>query len=231
MPSLLIAALETSSGEGSVAVLEDDVVLAEEALGEGTRHGAALHPALSRCLEAAGRKPADLGLVVVGTGPGSYTGMRVGVAAARSLAFAVDCPVVGVCSFDVLAAMAPAEEASVAVARDARRARVYFALYGPAAGNGERDVVREPVHLPVEEAAGLCPEGTLLMGDGGSMMAAAGSGLRVAEGEPDAASAARLAGMGLRRFRKHGAPDPAEVLPLYLQEPYATPRRKEPSGG
>ncbi len=220
---LLVAGIETSGPRGSVALLRGGRVLGEEALGEGVTHGVALHPALERLLRAARAAAKDLGLVVVGTGPGSFTGMRVGVAAARSLAFAVPCPVVGVPSYDALAAAAPAGVPGVACARDARRGEVWFALYGPARLDGSREALVPPCRKEAAAAAAALPAGCLVLGDFAGTLA----GLAKAEGvsaggEAQAAPRASvLARLGFAAFLRDGPSDPATVLPLYLQEPLA----------
>jgi tRNA threonylcarbamoyladenosine biosynthesis protein TsaB len=169
---LLVVGLESSGEQGSVALLRGEALLGEESLGTGTAHGVALHPAMERMLKAARLKPRDLGLVVVGTGPGSFTGMRVGVAAARALAFALRIPVAGVCSYDALAAAAPADAPAVACVRDARRGEAWFALYGPATGGAPRPATIPPCRVALDEAAAACPEGTLVLGEHRAALAA-----------------------------------------------------------
>ncbi len=228
LPSPVLA-VETSSPEGSVALLVAGRPCAEEILGAGTRHGRELHPAVDRLLRAAGAVPADLALVVVGLGPGSFTGMRVGLAAARTLAWALGAPLVGVPSFDALAAAAPPDR-PVAAVRDARRDHVYAALYGPADGDGVRAVLVAPCRLPVAEAAALLPARSRVVGDAAPVVLAASSAEGVAASDPpgDRAPASLLARLGARRFALHGAPDADGITPLYLQEGVAPPRSPAP---
>src|SRR5437016_2738225 len=110
--------IETSGTVGSVALVEDGRVLAEETFAKGLRHGQALVPAIGRALAAAGVGKRDVDLFAVGTGPGSYTGLRVGIATAKTLAFALGKPLFGVPSFDAIArAIPPAlRRASIVVA-------------------------------------------------------------------------------------------------------------------
>ena len=222
--SLLVAAIETTGPLGSVALLRGETVLGEEALGDGTTHGAALHPALDRLLKAAGATAKDLGLVVAGTGPGSFTGMRVGVGAARSLAFAAGCPVIGIPSYDALAEAAP-DAPAVAVARDARREICYFALY-------RKDPVA-PCRRTFAEAAALLPEGCLVLGEARETLAALSKahGVRAGTAEQSLVRASILGRLGLRTFLRDGAPPPATVLPLYLQPPLAVKKGEGVRGG
>jgi tRNA threonylcarbamoyladenosine biosynthesis protein TsaB len=220
---LLVAAIETTGATGSVALLRGDALLGEETLGEGTTHGVSLHPALERLLRAAGLAARDIGLVVAGTGPGSFTGMRVGVGAARSLAFAVGCPVVGVPSFDALAAGAPPGPPAVAAVRDARREEVYFALYGEAAADGTRRTLTPPCRRAVAAAAGSLPGGCLVLGEfrSGPAALAKAPGVRAGTAEESLVRASLLARLGRAAFLRGGIPPAETVLPLYLQEPLA----------
>ena len=221
--TLVVAGIETSGAAGSVALLRGESILGEETLGEGTTHGVALHPALERLLGAAGLAAKDLGLVVAGTGPGSFTGMRVGVGAARSLAFAAGCPVLGVPSFEALAAGAPGDPPAVAAVRDARRGEVYFALYGERSPDMTRPILLPPCRRPAADAAADLPAGCLVLGEFRAELAALARapGVRAGSAEESAPRASILARLGLAAFRRGGAPDPAIVLPLYLQEPLA----------
>ncbi|MCC6738611.1 MAG: tRNA (adenosine(37)-N6)-threonylcarbamoyltransferase complex dimerization subunit type 1 TsaB [Planctomycetia bacterium] len=156
---MFIAAIETSGPRGGVALADDDELLGEESFEEGMVHGRALVPALDRLVKKAGIRPADLGLVAVDVGPGSYTGVRVGVAAARMLAMAVACPVAPVVSLDVLAENAEDLEDFVCPILDARWEQVYAATYrrdwvwlrtgGPAAWSPARLVERLPRDMTV----------------------------------------------------------------------------------
>ncbi len=220
---LLVAAIETTGPSGSVALLRGTALLGEEVLGEGTAHGVSLHPALDRLLRAAGLAAKDLGLVVAGTGPGSFTGMRIGVGAARSLAFAVGCPVVGVPSFDALAAGAPPDASSVAAVRDARREEVYFALYGAASADGTRPALAPPCRSAVAAAAASLAAGCLVLGEFRAELAslAKAEGIRAGTAEESLVRASVLGRLGLSTFLRGGAPPAEAVLPLYLQEPLA----------
>jgi tRNA threonylcarbamoyl adenosine modification protein YeaZ len=108
-------------GPGSGAV----DVLAEQALPSGTRHAELLTPAIRAVLADAGVGLRDLGAVVVGLGPGPFTGLRVGVVTAAALADARGLPAVGVCSLDAVGS------GERTVITDARRREVYWARYGP----------------------------------------------------------------------------------------------------
>jgi tRNA threonylcarbamoyl adenosine modification protein YeaZ len=119
----------------AVAVIDDDEsvkVLAERVAVDGRAHGELLAPALHAALAEAGLTMRDLDAVVAGLGPGPFTGLRVGLVTARTLGLALDVPVYGVCTLDVLAAEAVDTDAvhgPFLVATDARRKEVYWASY------------------------------------------------------------------------------------------------------
>ena len=102
MPPLTLA-LETSGAVGSVALALEDGTVVERTFPEGTTHGTGLFPACRDLLAEEGREIGEVGLVAVSQGPGSFTGLRVGVSAAKGLAFGLGCDLVGVSTLDVLA--------------------------------------------------------------------------------------------------------------------------------
>ena len=126
----MLLAFDTATPHVTVALHDGSRVVAAYESEESMRHGEMLAPGIEHVLEEAGAKAADLTEIAVGVGPGPFTGLRVGLVTARTLAFALDLPVHGVCSLDVLAAAAVDEGLEeFAVATDARRKEVYLASY------------------------------------------------------------------------------------------------------
>jgi tRNA threonylcarbamoyladenosine biosynthesis protein TsaB len=117
-------AIETATSAGSVAVARGDRVLAEAALGEQRRHAEAVLPALEAALSEARLERGDIGEVVVGAGPGSFTGVRVAAATAKGLVAALSVPLVAYSSLLALAAAARSDR-PVCALFDARRGEVY----------------------------------------------------------------------------------------------------------
>ena len=101
---MLILAFDCSSHLGSVAVLDGPQVLASERLDPAKRSAQTLAPAIEECLSTAGRKSREIKLIATTIGPGSFTGLRVGVTLAKTLAYALKCDLVGLNTLDVLAA-------------------------------------------------------------------------------------------------------------------------------
>src|SRR6516162_1038312 len=113
--------LETSGRAGQVAVAEGGRVLAERRLSETRRHGRDLAPAVAELLAGQGWPLKSVGAVVVGRGPGSYTGLRVGIISAKAFAYATGARLLAVDTFAAIAAQAPAEARQVDVLADAQQ--------------------------------------------------------------------------------------------------------------
>ena len=122
-PRLLL--LETSHQPGFVALAEGSRLLGERRLDEARRHARDLVPSTKELLEQFACKPRDLAGVVVGIGPGSYTGLRVGIMSAKTLAFASGCALIGIETFAAIAWQAPRETSRLAVIADAQQGKAY----------------------------------------------------------------------------------------------------------
>lgn len=123
----MLLAIDTSAGT-SVAVVDAGRVLAEASEAGTRRHAEAIGTLLQQALTQARVRPADIGGVVAGMGPGPFTGLRVGIAAARAFALGIDAPVHPVVSHD---AVAWGHSEPVLVVTDARRSEVAWSLYEP----------------------------------------------------------------------------------------------------
>jgi len=140
---VLILALDTATSVATTALVRDG-----EPLGEATCRAVDVLAAADRILRGHGLGPADLDALAVGTGPGSFTGLRMGLAAARGLALACELPVAGVSTLDALAAGAPGAFPVI----DAQRRQVFVLL-------GGRPAAVRPDELELEP-------GTVCVGDG-----------------------------------------------------------------
>ncbi len=165
LPAGPILALELSSAASSLALglLRPDSA-SPPLLGERSftgERGRSVIVEVAALLAAAGIRRRELGGILVGTGPGSYTGLRIACTAGRVLAAFLDIPVAGLCSFQALALHAPAG-AEVHVLLDAYRQEVYHAAYRRA-GSGV-EVLTPPRVLP-RRGAPAVPPGALLLGD------------------------------------------------------------------
>jgi tRNA threonylcarbamoyladenosine biosynthesis protein TsaB len=147
-----VLAIDTALGACSAAVLDtaDGGIVASESLAMARGHAEALMPLIARVMQTSGLAFRDLDRVVVTTGPGSFTGLRVGIAAARGLGVATGLPVVGVSTLSAYAApyLGADETSPVVAAIDARHAHVYLQVFAP----GGRTLVA-PRLAPLTDAA------------------------------------------------------------------------------
>lgn len=223
----MLLALDTALGACSAALLDpaSGRLIASACEPMTTGHAERLMPMVAELLEGAGVAPADLTRLAATVGPGSFTGIRVAVAAARGLALTLGKPVVGVSTLSALAAhLLDAGESVVAPAIDARHAHVYMALLDA----GGR-MLAAPAYRSAAEAARIAASTpAALVGSGATAMAAAWPpGISPARIDPvafaDIAWVARLA----------AAADPttAPARPLYLKPPEAKPASGFVMGG
>ena len=133
-----ILAIETSAKSVSAAVVEGGVPLASAYQNRGLTHSRTLMPLLDGMLSAAGLKAEDMDLLAVANGPGSFTGLRIGVSALKGLAWALEKPCCGVSTLAAMARNLAHMEGLIVCAMDARRSQVYNALFLAESGTLQR---------------------------------------------------------------------------------------------
>jgi tRNA threonylcarbamoyladenosine biosynthesis protein TsaB len=218
---VLTLAIDTATAQVGVAVGRDGRVLGEVRIDGGRRHAEELAPAVEYLRRETGVGLDELACISVGVGPGLYTGLRVGVATARTLAQVLEIPVVAVPSLDLVAYPWRATHRRVVALIDARRKEVFAARYWPVPGGLQRDG-EYTVESPRAVAAELLAAGAeaLLVGDGALEYAADFDGLeRVEHAGPAAAapSVAALVELASARFAREEFCRADEVAPLYLR--------------
>jgi len=162
----VLLAFDTATPYVCVALHDGEDVVAELSAERPMKHGEQLAPLIDTALRKAGIVRQDLTALAVGVGPGPFTGLRVGLVTARTLAFVLDIPVYGVCSLDVLAVEAVdtgAVAGEFVVATDARRKEVYLASYDADGARLEGPAVERPAAVATDrpvvgEGAVLYPE-------------------------------------------------------------------------
>ncbi|WP_312473479.1 tRNA (adenosine(37)-N6)-threonylcarbamoyltransferase complex dimerization subunit type 1 TsaB [Neobacillus sp.] len=133
---MTILAIDTSNYALGVALLEDNQILGEYITNLKKNHSVRIMPAIQTLMKDCERVPADLTKIVVAKGPGSYTGVRIGVTIAKTLAWTLQIPLVGISSLEILASGTGRYfEGHVSPLFDARRGQVYTALYQFQNGN------------------------------------------------------------------------------------------------
>ena len=233
MGSVLLA-IETAGSSCSAAVVRDGAVLATECRPLRHGHAEALFPIVDRVMAAARLRPGEVAAVAAAVGPGGFTGIRVGLAAAHGIALTLGVPLVGVSSFTAVAAAVAAGESdgpgALLVALDSRRDDLYVQLFAI----GQLSPLSAPAALLPRELAAYADavigdDGLLVAGDAAE---AAAMTLR-ARGNVRAAghivpSAVGVAAAAQRQLRA-GLPT-APARPLYLRPADVTLPNRGPSG-
>lgn len=124
-----VLAIDTSNYVMGVALLDEQEVVGEIITNVKKNHSVRLMPAIEQLLKECDTKPSELGKIVVAAGPGSYTGVRIGVTVAKTLAWSLQIPITGVSSLEVLAANASYFDGYICPLFDARRQQIYTGLY------------------------------------------------------------------------------------------------------
>jgi tRNA threonylcarbamoyladenosine biosynthesis protein TsaB len=220
---LIILALDTTARAGSVAIARDEEIVVELAGDPARTHGQRLPAEIAAALERARLRAADLDLLAVASGPGSFTGLRVGIATIQGLALAMDRRVVPVPSLDAVAALAGpiAGNRRIGALIDAQRGEVFSALYEAGAQIDPPEVATPERTL--ERWALLFDERDVVFaGDGAEryeevLRARVGSAARLAGPLPPLARG--VAGLALRRAAQAVAPH--AIRPVYVRRPDA----------
>jgi tRNA threonylcarbamoyladenosine biosynthesis protein TsaB len=215
-----LVAIESSTEASSVALGDGQRVVASANRVARRGHTEFLTAALDFCFDQAGWSPHDLDGVVVDTGPGLYTGIRVGLATAQGLAATLGIPLVPAVSLDAIALRAATGRRHIHAVVDVRRGEVATASYRPVPGGVVRD--SKPDITSVEELRAVLlssPEDVLLVGDTPALGEGFLNGLhRVKAGRPRHPSADALLELAANRFEDDDVPHPDEIRPLYLRD-------------
>jgi tRNA threonylcarbamoyladenosine biosynthesis protein TsaB len=214
MPRLLI--LETSGRIGQVALAEGDRLGLCRRLDQAQKHARDLAPGVAELLKSAGWRARDLQGILVSRGPGSYTGLRVGIMSAKTLAHVVGCPLIAIDTFDALAAQAPENVQRLDVLADAQQDKVYAQAFDRTGGSWQ---ALEPLAIR-PFAAWLAARDPLAWVTGPGLskweshLPADALRLEPARWEPQPASLLQL---GLARLLTGQRDDPLALEPLYLR--------------
>ncbi len=230
---MIVLGIDTATRTASVGLLSDDETLAESSRAGERRLAATGLPLVEEVLQAAGCDAGEIDLIAVSAGPGSFTGLRIGMSLAKGIAFATGCEVVAVPTLEALALAAGPRSGLVCPVLDARKGEVYAALF---------DGAEEPARRLVADCA-VTPDGVAtwvdrpctMIGDGiepyfdewKRLLAGRGEFLSFKEFHPRGALVARLG----RRYRvANGADGLAAMVPRYCRPPQAERNRLENRG-
>ncbi len=225
MPKSL--AIETSGRTGSIALGENGRVIAESQFPHGLKHAAEIIPIIDRLCREQGWQPGALQELYVSAGPGSFTGLRIGITLAKTLAFATGVKLVAVPTVRVLVENAPAEAMHAIIVLDAKRDQIYTARFERQADGW---VEREPAHL--DSLAGVLarsPRPVHLLGEGiphhEQFISKDDVGVILLGPETWPARAVVVAHLGIAMARRGEFADPYRLTPIYIRMPEAEERR------
>jgi tRNA threonylcarbamoyladenosine biosynthesis protein TsaB len=224
-------AIDTSTHRAEVALWDGHACVARDRNLDPSKHAESLLNLVDGLFRVAGWRKSDLGLVVPCLGPGSFTGVRIGLATAKGIALGLDIPLVGVCGLEAMASALVAEDPestrtsdAIVAMIDARKGEVFLAAYGPTGSllDGPRHVAAGRVN----EALETYPPKRIVVGEVAASLALPGA--RLVRGPstdlPDAAAVARL---GVQKLEERGPDDVAALEPIYVRPPDITlPRPK-----
>ena len=231
-----ILGIESASVTASAAVISDDVLLSEYTTNYKKTHSETLLPMIHEILEMTGTAAEELSLIAVSAGPGSFTGLRIGAAAAKGLAFALGIPIVPVPTLDAIAFNMAGSRDLLCPLLDARRGEAYTGLYEFV--DDELVVIREAAALPVneqvryaEDAAMARGKSVIYLGDGLPVFRKRIAELtegraRFAPAHLRDQRAASVAMLGKTLYERDVYTDAVNFAPIYLRKSQAEQERE-----
>ncbi len=216
----VVLGIETATPVCSVGLARHDGPAGEISIEAANAAAERLPDCVRSVLSAAGLTPASIDGVAVSIGPGSYTGLRIGLSFAKGICFAAGKPIIAVPTMDAWVRLAPAVPPSACVLMHSRKGEVFRAVYRAKNGRWERVGGFETV--PLEGLAAGLPDGPVLfLGDGSRKHREAIGRMRpdarFPEGEGPNPSGVKVAEAGLEMLNAGGATDPDSLSPMYLQ--------------
>lgn len=212
-----LLAVDTSTTSCSVALFRGDRLLAEEIYTAGKTHSRHLMSMIRRMFERCRCKPEDIGGMAVTRGPGTFTGLRIGISTVKGLASATGAPVVGVSSLAALAFPLALHACPVVAMIDARRGEVYYAESRGSVESTPRVSVAAP-----ESAAAALPENAILVGSGALLYREVFQdrcpGIRFADATQHHIRAASVGMLAMLRFKQHDVDPIDSLIPEYVRK-------------
>ncbi len=238
-----ILAIDSSGQTASVAVWEDDLTLAEFSIHAKMTHSQTLLPMLEAVREKIELDMETIDAIAVTSGPGSFTGLRIGSATAKGFGFALNKPIVPVPTLEGLAYNLYGTDRIVCPLMDARRSQTYTGLYkftADGANGYDMNVIKEQCAVAIEEILGICNEqvskenggGVVFLGDGVPVFREEIERLLTvpysfAPAHMNRQRAAAVAALAAKYYRQGKVRTAAEYTPEYLRLSQAERERKE----
>lgn len=228
-----ILALESSAVAASVALLEDEKILSENYCNVGFTHSQTLIPMVQNLLSLSETSIKEIDCFAVSAGPGSFTGVRIGVSAVKGLAFGTDKPCIPVSTLEAITEPFRGQDATVCAVMDARCKQFYQAFFSCKEGEIYRLTEDRALSaLELEQEIKSMPDPVILAGDGGILAnQLLGSGrYRLAPPALLFQRASSVAMIGARRFKQGDFISSEQLVPFYLRPPQAERELKKKKG-
>jgi len=225
----MLVAIDTATEVAALALAKDGQILAEMTWRTRQNHTVQLLPNLENLFKLTGTTPHDLTAVIVGLGPGSFNGLRVGVGAAKGLAFSLNIPIVGINSLEVSAYPYAATGLPVCPVINAGRSEVATAFYQSVHGQWQRTAPDQIITL--EQLCAQITQPTVFCGDfvpqvATQLQASLGKKAVIASPLTDLRRAAFLAELGLIRLNTGDTDNLNTLQPIYIRRPPITQAKK-----
>lgn len=229
---MILLAFETSAKAASAAILQDGTLLGETYLNCGLTHSRTLMICAQQLLENCGLTASDVTAVACAAGPGSFTGVRIGVAAAKGFAWGRELPCLGVSTLEAMAYLAQCFEGVICCAMDARRQQVYNALFECSGGSLTRLTPDRAVSLAeLEEDLKKIEKPKIMVGDGAELcyntVGNKGFGCILAPEQSRMQRASGVARLAQTMLLQGAQGDGAALTPNYLRLSQAERERAE----
>ncbi len=214
---MLVLGIETATSMGSVALVSSSntgtKILGDINFEHGNIHGREIAPAIAKICSESGITPKEIDLIACDLGPGSYTGLRVGLAHAKAISYSLQKPLIGLCSLDVMARKAFDHGNGVYCPMiDAKWGEVYFAIYSP------EKMIHPPDHAEPERIVQLLPKEARIFGDALLKWGEFFQDLQILDKNYWYPDARIVAEAGLERYNKGEKADIYSIEPVYLRE-------------
>jgi len=218
----MILAIDTATRWTGLALHDGRSVLAETGWYSNNTHTVELAPSVANLLRRTEMEPMELKAIAVSIGPGSYTGLRIGLGFAKGLALANQTKLIGVPTLDILAAALPHSEGILATVAEAGRTRINARPYSWRAGKGWQNE-GQPVIESWDNLLAQIDEPATFAGEispaAAKMIRASGKELRLVSAAHSVRRASYLAQIGWLRLKRGWTDDPSSLAPIYLREP------------
>ena len=217
---MLLLSVDSTASPASVCLYEDGKIIADYYLNTGFTHSQTLMAMTESVLKISGKSAADIDVYAVNCGPGSFTGVRIGVSAVKGMAFAADKPCIGTSTLESMAYSFLGSHAVICACMDARRQQVYNALFRVDGDSIERlcDDRAIAVSDLLQELDAIHEE-IFLAGDGAELVYESidTAAIRLAEPHQRFQRASSVALLAADKFKRGEAVSPAALMPHYLR--------------